>query len=613
MTDLIISNEQKQIKVWNLYRVSTKKQGGEGEEDIPIQETICKNFAEQKGWTVTNELVEKLSGFNTPLEQRTKLTEIKQGALNGDFDILLIYHSDRLGRGMEYTFFLQSLYQLGLQVWSVKEGELKSGEHQDALVNFIKFWQAEGESRKTSMRVKDSFKEFNEHGYYMGGSVCFGYDLYDTEEKRNSKSTKTIKKIKINPNNAEIVKLIYSLALNKGWGGNRISNYLNEQDITNSGEKWKHKRIVQILRNPIYMGYKRYHITETIPKSNQRERMGKDEWKLQPFNSELAIILQDDWNKVQDLMNNRNNQDVKEERFKKGESQPTSSQVLFSGLLFCGICNTPMYTNVSYRDYKSKTTGEITKHIYYRYECPHKADIKHEQARWNSKKIDSKIENSVIKQLNSINLEIVHCEDSAEVEKIDSRKVQLKELKTQLKDKVLGYNNTEKLFNDVMEGKVELDISFVTKKMQEFHKAKEEITIEIIQIEDEIKKAEVTTNDITKLRQKFSTWVEDYKLKTDLDEKKMMLNEVVDKIYVYKKNGAGFIKTNLKLVIENALQNITPDSEEVFDENVVGQAPSSQSREYTNLLQRLHCIEYIDITGYRSMNKAISFSHTITI
>ena len=40
--------------------------------------------------------------------------------------------------------------------WSAVEGQQRSDNHVDKLLNYIRYWQASGESIKTSMRVKMS-------------------------------------------------------------------------------------------------------------------------------------------------------------------------------------------------------------------------------------------------------------------------------------------------------------------------------------------------------------------------------------------------------------------------------------------------------------------------
>ena len=69
---------------------------------------------------------------------------------------MCIRDRDRIGRREEYSFYISTLNNLGVEVWTVKDGLLKSEEHIDKLLNYIRFWQNEGESKKTSMRVRDA-------------------------------------------------------------------------------------------------------------------------------------------------------------------------------------------------------------------------------------------------------------------------------------------------------------------------------------------------------------------------------------------------------------------------------------------------------------------------
>ncbi len=90
---------------------------------------------------------------------------------------MLAYMSDRIGRQEEYSFYVAALNQLGIEVWTIKDGQLKTREHTDKLLNFIRFWQNEGESRKTSMRVKDARREMVKAGKFPGGRAPYGYKL----------------------------------------------------------------------------------------------------------------------------------------------------------------------------------------------------------------------------------------------------------------------------------------------------------------------------------------------------------------------------------------------------------------------------------------------------
>lgn len=47
-------------------------------------------------------------------------------------------------------------------------------------MNYLRYWQASGESQKTSMRIKNSMEQMEIAGLYTGGPVKFGYRLVDS-------------------------------------------------------------------------------------------------------------------------------------------------------------------------------------------------------------------------------------------------------------------------------------------------------------------------------------------------------------------------------------------------------------------------------------------------
>ena len=138
----------------NLYRVSTTKQVDIVKDDIPMQRIACREFAEKMGWTIVIEKEEKgVSGFKVSASKRDAIQELKESALNGEFDVLLVFMFDRLGRiENETPFVLEWFSQHGIEVWSVNEGQQRFEQHVDKLMNYIRFWQASGESEKTSIR-----------------------------------------------------------------------------------------------------------------------------------------------------------------------------------------------------------------------------------------------------------------------------------------------------------------------------------------------------------------------------------------------------------------------------------------------------------------------------
>ena len=128
-----------------------------------------------------------ISGFKVSADDRDAIQELKAAAERKEFDILLVFMFDRLGRRQNETpFIVEWFAQQGVEVWSAKEGQQRFESEADYLINFMRFWAANGESRKTSMRVKTRLHQLVEEGCYTGGTVPFGYDLVNSGVKQVS-------------------------------------------------------------------------------------------------------------------------------------------------------------------------------------------------------------------------------------------------------------------------------------------------------------------------------------------------------------------------------------------------------------------------------------------
>ena len=152
-------------RVLCLYRVSTI--GQVDHDDIPMQRVACREFIDrQKDWTLVDEVLEKgVSGYKTKTADRDALTEIKAKAMAKKFDILLVFMFDRLGRREDETpFVVQWFVENGIEVWSAKEGQQRFDTHVDKLLNYIRFWQASGESEKTSLRIRTKHLQMIQEG-----------------------------------------------------------------------------------------------------------------------------------------------------------------------------------------------------------------------------------------------------------------------------------------------------------------------------------------------------------------------------------------------------------------------------------------------------------------
>lgn len=139
-------------------------------------------------------------------------------------------------------------------MWSVNEGEQRMDNHLDKLMNYIRFWQANGESQKTSARVKTRLNQMTMDGKFTGGVAPFGYKLIKSGEI--NKKGKELMDIVVDDDEAVIVKKIFDMTVKEGYGSYRMADYLNSHGIrTHNNSKFQCNTVNRILKNRLYCGY----------------------------------------------------------------------------------------------------------------------------------------------------------------------------------------------------------------------------------------------------------------------------------------------------------------------------------------------------------------------
>ena len=243
-----------QKRVYALYRVSTK--GQVEKDDIPMQKEACRTFAREHGWIIVKEFSEKgVSGFKKSAKQRDEIQQIQKAAMAGEFDILLVFMFDRLGRRDDETpFVVEWFVKQGIEVWSTQEGQQRFDSHVDKLMNYIRYWQASGESIKTSVRTRTRMEQLTEEGHYTGGIVAFGYRR--VKHGRVNKRNQEVYDLEIDEQEAAIVRLIFQKYVYEGYGAQRLCHYLCEHNIMGrDGKNIPNVSIVRMIRNKSYTGY----------------------------------------------------------------------------------------------------------------------------------------------------------------------------------------------------------------------------------------------------------------------------------------------------------------------------------------------------------------------
>ena len=296
-----------------LYRVSTKKQVDKNENDIPMQKTACWDFASSKpDWTIVKEYSEKgISGYKVSADDRDAIQELKEAALKDE---------------------LQQRFD----------------SHVDKLMNYLRFWQASGESEKTSMRIKSKMQQMMEDGLYTGGPVKYGYHLIDSGLV-NRKGI-PIKKYAVDAVESEVLHMIDDMTIHKGYGSHRLSRYLNENGYkTHTGGKFTSTIVNRILKDRFYCGYQE---DGTTTEALQALRIRSDET----------------YAKILEILEQRNN--ANEE--KRHIALQTKGQAMLSGNIFCAHCGGRL-TTIRYRDHYTRADGSEYSVDQIKYSCYHKS------------------------------------------------------------------------------------------------------------------------------------------------------------------------------------------------------------------------------------------------
>ncbi|MHB1392593.1 MAG: recombinase family protein [Clostridia bacterium] len=110
----------KEKRAWTYCRIDAPE---DAHGSLKNQKKELFDYAEQMGFVVTGSSEDLGSGLDFNC---TGLLEIMKAAGDGKMDVLLIKRLDRLGRDTVKTLeFLRGLDQLGIQLYSPLEGEIR--------------------------------------------------------------------------------------------------------------------------------------------------------------------------------------------------------------------------------------------------------------------------------------------------------------------------------------------------------------------------------------------------------------------------------------------------------------------------------------------------------
>lgn len=500
-----------------LYRVSTTKQVDHDElnqADIPVQRKACRDFADKMGWVIVNEEQETgVSGYKVSANDRDKLQLIKKRAEQGKFDILLVFMFDRLGRKSDETpFVVEWFVKHGVRVWSVNEGEQRFESHTDRLTNYIRYWQADGESQKTSIRTKTAMGQMVQEGRFRGGGVPYGYRLAPSGILNKRKHE--VCKLEIDEDEARVVRMMFNLCVGSGYGRSKIANMISGQGIkTRSGTNWHEATVGHILHNIAYTGVL---------------RSGESQSEI--F-EELQIVDPDTFALAQKLMAER----VNEFNAQRTMPKNISGQALLSGNVFCGHCGgrLTLTTNGTVR-HNLKGGTVFRRRV--RYVCYNKTRHRVDcdgQTGYTSHILDglvTRVLHQVFDKMKSIREDEIVSRTQMNVEA--SVKDQLAAARKEFAKATKEYEAVKAKLYDVIRGNSNLPESVLSEMADEAKAKMMEASEKVSELSSEAEKNSSRAEEIRRDYRRILKWSELFD-ESDMATKKMVAGYLIKRIDVY--------------------------------------------------------------------------------
>jgi DNA invertase Pin-like site-specific DNA recombinase len=306
-------------------RVSTQKQA-ERDLSIPDQLAAMRSYAEYRGLEVAGEYIDE--GKTGTTERRPAFQRMIEDALAGGASLILVHSLSRLFR--EHFFmekYRRKLEEKGVKIASITEdvGDSEIGLFMQQFLSLFGEWQ----SKENGKHVRRTRLANARQGNFNGGLPPYGYKA----EKVGDFGDRTRKKLVIDQDQAEIVRLIFQLrTVGDGSSGPigviQITEWLNSRGHRyRKGGPFYTSVVHRILSDETYVG--RYYTHRHIAKTGRIRP--KPEWVLtevEPIISEVIFA------RTQALLASC--------RPYQNPPRFQNSEVLLGGICRCGSCGGPM-------------------------------------------------------------------------------------------------------------------------------------------------------------------------------------------------------------------------------------------------------------------------------
>lgn len=214
------------------------------------------------------------------------------------------------------------------------------------------------------VQTMEGRKQKTREGKWNGGQASFGYKL----DKENDVIT-------VDPEYAEVVKIIFEKYVHEDMGLDKICNYLNQHGY--SKEKTRPQEVnyftrtflARLLDNPFYIGKIAYgkSSTEKVKGTRDQYRRVKTDNPIIVDGMHEAIISEELWQAAQEKR--------KQMGVRWNKTHSLEHEHILSGLVKCPVCGRGLVGTLRRR--KNKKSGEYKDDFYYKCLRRQKLDDEH--------------------------------------------------------------------------------------------------------------------------------------------------------------------------------------------------------------------------------------------
>lgn len=336
-------------------------------ESVENQIELCKayirsHYSEKDLETVKIYEDEGFSGANL---KRPAFQKMIEAVKKRQISAVIVYRLDRISRNIsDFAGLIEELSRLNVAFVSIRE-QFDTGTPMGRAMMYIASVFSQLERETIAERIRDNMHELAKTGRWLGGITPTGYSSESVKSVTVDGKTKKSCKLALIPDEAEIVRTVFSLFLESHSLTVTEAELMKRHVITKNGNFFTRYSIKNILQNPVYLiadedAYRYFTDSDAdlfsdraafdgihgILAYNRTDQQKGRATVINPINEWIVsvgkhpgIISSKEWITAQAILNQNKS---------KSFRRPRKNEALLTGLIYCR-CGSRMHPKLTKR------------------------------------------------------------------------------------------------------------------------------------------------------------------------------------------------------------------------------------------------------------------------